>query len=504
MKKVIIYPGRFQPMMRHHAQVFSWLQSQFPEGEVYIATSDKTDGESSPFSFAEKQQIAALGFGLPAQKMLQVRNPYDPLNYPFDTESTVMIFVVGAKDMRPGSERFKFDNLDPETGLNMQVRDPTRPTHIQPISTMGRDPLPAKYRAYIYVTENILDEEGEAAKTSSFRKQLRAAPDTQTAKKVFVKYYGEYNQQLFDLLYSKIVEPKMKKIDPEIQKMRKLAGMPELEESAPVEFQGISDQKQLLGELGRILMDKAVKEKNDTLSNLMARAGNMFTRYGTDGEPSTLSELAAKLNIDEDAVLKLAEFAQAVYNDEGPVEVPSDENFVDDTLFTEGNSERPYICLHVKKGRHECHANTSYEAAKKAASHWGLKSTAGIDTYLADVNHVATEDVSTNNIAEQEEMITKRVVGHPDSEARMMQRELLKISDYANDLLRMLDDLQDGDFPHWWQAKLVKAGNYMSSIKHFLDGEQRLGPRQGGSVLQPEPEVLDMDDVVDPMMDRLG
>ena len=51
--------------------------------------------------------------------------------------------------------------------------------------------------------------------------------------------------------------------------------------------------------------------------------------------------------------------------------------------------ERPYICVHAKKGKHECHAETSYAAAQKAAKHWKLKSTAGIDAHLADVEKVA-------------------------------------------------------------------------------------------------------------------
>ena len=50
---------------------------------------------------------------------------------------------------------------------------------------------------------------------------------------------------------------------------------------------------------------------------------------------------------------------------------------------------RPYVCVHAKKGKNECHATSSYGAAKKAAEHWKLKSTAGIDAYLADVDHVA-------------------------------------------------------------------------------------------------------------------
>lgn len=45
--------------------------------------------------------------------------------------------------------------------------------------------------------------------------------------------------------------------------------------------------------------------------------------------------------------------------------------------------DKPYICVHADKGKHECHAKSSYEAAKKAAEHWKMKSTAGIDAHLA-------------------------------------------------------------------------------------------------------------------------
>jgi len=55
------------------------------------------------------------------------------------------------------------------------------------------------------------------------------------------------------------------------------------------------------------------------------------------------------------------------------------------------SEERDYICVHAKKGKYECSATSSYGAAKKAAEHWKLKSTAGIDAYLADVKHTVTE-----------------------------------------------------------------------------------------------------------------
>jgi len=55
--------------------------------------------------------------------------------------------------------------------------------------------------------------------------------------------------------------------------------------------------------------------------------------------------------------------------------------------IAEDSDDKPYICVHAKKGKYECHATSSYGAAKKAAEHWKLKSTAGIDAHLADVKH---------------------------------------------------------------------------------------------------------------------
>jgi hypothetical protein len=62
-----------------------------------------------------------------------------------------------------------------------------------------------------------------------------------------------------------------------------------------------------------------------------------------------------------------------------------------ESVKVEESEERPYICVHAKKGKYETHATSSYDAAKNAAEHWGLKSTAGIDAHLADVEHVAEE-----------------------------------------------------------------------------------------------------------------
>lgn len=82
--------------------------------------------------------------------------------------------------------------------------------------------------------------------------------------------------------------------------------------------------------------------------------------------------------------------------------VGANENFintVDQDVVSE-DEDRPYVCVHAKKGKCEVKASSSYQAAQKAAQKWGLKGTAGIDAYLADVTHDASSlEESTDELA---------------------------------------------------------------------------------------------------------
>jgi hypothetical protein len=66
----------------------------------------------------------------------------------------------------------------------------------------------------------------------------------------------------------------------------------------------------------------------------------------------------------------------------------------------EESEERPYVCVHAKKGKCEVNASSSYQAAQKAAQKWGLKGTAGIDAHLADVEKdTSSLEESTDELA---------------------------------------------------------------------------------------------------------
>lgn len=233
MKKIVIYSGRFQPMLSHHKKVYDALQREFPDADVYIGTSDKVEGSKSPFDFKEKQLIAQA-HGVDPKKVLLAKRPYHKDDYStyFDEENTHIFFAVGEKDL----DRFPFNNVDEKTGLDMTVRGEPKPKYYQKINTYKQDPQPMSMRGYITLAPTIQLGD-EVASASAFRDALQNAPDLEKAKEIYTKQFGEFDQKVFDLIYNKIKGSKMSE---DINRMRRLAGLAE----APVEFDTVANPKE--------------------------------------------------------------------------------------------------------------------------------------------------------------------------------------------------------------------------------------------------------------------
>ena len=233
MKKIVIYPGRFQPMLPHHAAVYKKLQATFSDADIYVATSDKVDGTKSPFNFKEKAEIMQQLHDIPSDKILLAPQPYLVDSFKqFDLENTMVIFAVGEKD----TERFPMKNVDEKTGLDMTVRGEPRPKYYQMINTLKQHPaLPMSERGYIYVAPNI-DTDGEVASASAFRKAFTSVEDEQGQKAVFEKYFGEFNNNIFNLFKNKILGDKMKE---DLDILKKLAGLTE----SPINFGDIEKEE---------------------------------------------------------------------------------------------------------------------------------------------------------------------------------------------------------------------------------------------------------------------
>ena len=269
MKKVVIYPGRFQPMLSHHAEVYKQLKAQFPDADVFVGTSDKVEAPKSPFNFKEKQLIAAA-HGVPADHVLMAARPYHKDDYAkyFNENDTVIIFAVGEKDL----ERFPFNNVDPKTELDMTVKGEPRPKYYQKINTLQADPRPMSDRGYITLAPTIMTGD-EIASASAFRQALIDAPDETAAKQVFQKQFGNYDDKIFKLIYSKVTGANMSE---QINIMRKLAGLP-LKEAAPVAFNAEADAK-------------AAKFLPTNVSSAKMSIANRFPKGADVNDPATKQE----------------------------------------------------------------------------------------------------------------------------------------------------------------------------------------------------------------------
>jgi len=66
-------------------------------------------------------------------------------------------------------------------------------------------------------------------------------------------------------------------------------------------------------------------------------------------------------------------------------------------------------------------------------------------------------------------------LGHQDNEPGMLRADLSTIERYADelgDMMKEFDEMEDDvDFPHWWQAKIIKAKDYIVTATDYLKSE---------------------------------
>jgi hypothetical protein len=199
---VAIYPGRFQPMGRHHAEAFRWLQSQFGEENVYIATSDKVNPPKSPLNFKEKKE-AMLAHGIPESQIVQVRNPYkaEEILSSYDPETTAVAFMVGQKDMK---EDPRFRVGEKKSG---------GATYFQEFESNIKNLRPFSEHGYLVVAPHIsLDIAGYGEMCGTTCRAALADGDRQ----LFANVMGFFDEDLFNLFKEKFESGKLKE---EVERM---------------------------------------------------------------------------------------------------------------------------------------------------------------------------------------------------------------------------------------------------------------------------------------------
>jgi hypothetical protein len=82
--------------------------------------------------------------------------------------------------------------------------------------------------------------------------------------------------------------------------------------------------------------------------------------------------------------------------------------------------------------------------------------------------------------------------GEIDREGRMAKRQLADIAEYAHELSEMLAD--ETQLEAWVQAKITKAADYISKVKHYLEYEMKDGKMDmvSSKMSQNMPEMGEM------------
>ena len=210
-KTVVTYVGRFHPFHSGHYATYQHLVKKFGKDNVYIGTSDKVQLPKSPFKFKEKVQIMNTMFGIPKDKIVQVKNPYSPkeILQSFPEETTGFITVVGEKDKnRLGGKYFEPYKGKVEKGF----------------ADAG----------YVYVAPS----QARGISGTEVRKGM-SNPDEQERIKFFKSVYPKFNQKIFDLVSGRIA-----KVESVMESFLQTFDMSELINEAsqiPVSGKGIVD-----------------------------------------------------------------------------------------------------------------------------------------------------------------------------------------------------------------------------------------------------------------------
>ena len=117
----------------------------------------------------------------------------------------------------------------------------------------------------------------------------------------------------------------------------------------------------------------------------------------------------------------------------------------------------------------------------------------GVDSYTDYSEDDFIEDYE-NYIGDKMSLDEDLDLGHTDDEPHMLKADLYRIGKYAMELYQMVDKFEgqgEVDFPHWWQAKIIKAASMMSSAKHYLEFELK-EPQVDAMV-----DVASSEDVID-------
>jgi len=189
---ICIYPGRFQPPHRGHAATYRLLEKKYGQENTFIATSNKTDGDKSPFDFAEKKALL-IAAGVPAERIVQVVNTYNAteITSKYDLAHTVVLYAVGEKDM--GTDP-RFSNFIKKDGS---------PSYLLP---MIPEPETADKHAYLIIAPTVeFQINGKPITSASEIRQMFKNADPAERADIVHQLYGMDTASVLKIFEKKLM-----------------------------------------------------------------------------------------------------------------------------------------------------------------------------------------------------------------------------------------------------------------------------------------------------------
>jgi hypothetical protein len=201
MNYLVIYPGRFHLFHLGHKGVYDYLVKKYTPvgGHVKIATTEKQDPKSSPFSYSDKVTMLTK-MGVPASNILKVVNPYGIDEYTIsDPENTVLIFAVGAKDQQ---------TIKDSTGKIIQrPRFSFKPK--KDGSPSATQPLPANLKKCLPISDGVVYV--DVVDTIPFKVLGKDADSASQVRKMYTQGNDNDRNQIITDLYG-APDPELKAI----------------------------------------------------------------------------------------------------------------------------------------------------------------------------------------------------------------------------------------------------------------------------------------------------
>ena len=186
MNYLVIYPGRFHPFHQGHQASYNWLTQQFGENNVYIASSNVQDPETSPFTFADKVKMATK-LGVPASHVVNVKNPYQATEITSmlsdeEKANTALVFAVSEKD----AQRFDF-----------KPKKDGSPSYLQPVPANKKGMKPMTKHGYVAITPTVnFRVKGADANSASQIRKLYLDGNDNDRLQIITDLYGAPDPEL--------------------------------------------------------------------------------------------------------------------------------------------------------------------------------------------------------------------------------------------------------------------------------------------------------------------